>query len=369
MRDNFRMGIMENLPISILLVPYAAVSFGRQYHPATFLFGIAFFLVYALIIYGYLKYIRENSTEAGSTGYGLMDICFDARGRGGILAALIYVIRYMLRAGFVGYVVYRLIRGLGLEYDRSLIAVCPIFILLAVYGAAGSYSKKAVLGNFLMYWMVVPLILILVLSISRMDYGDIAYIFSQFSISMDEVFGGAWTILALLSTLELILYSMGRTTKRQTGISWGQGYVRLVVWIVIAVTLSYVYMLGMLGRRYMTSESLRISFGTVIDYGLFLAWFIGAFYVAASYIFYAREFVIRLREPDSEGATGGKAWLINLLMFAGVLLFVYAFDYGVIRPYLLYYMVYGDVALTLLMPGYLIVARRIKYMKRRVLHD
>ena len=31
----------------------------------------------------------------------------------------------MLLASFVGYVVYRLIRGLGLEYDRSLIAVCP----------------------------------------------------------------------------------------------------------------------------------------------------------------------------------------------------------------------------------------------------
>lgn len=80
------------------------------------------------------------------------------------------------------------------------------FLGITLYGASKSMEGRGRMFEFLFGWMVVPLILIVVFSVSNIDIGAIMQgITSQSEVS--GVFKGAYAILLALSPLELQLYS------------------------------------------------------------------------------------------------------------------------------------------------------------------
>jgi hypothetical protein len=220
-------------------------------------------------------------------------------------------------------------------------------VFICIYGASGNFAKRRVLGNMLMWWMLVPLILLVIFSISRMDYGGILDEFKNMEVSTivleksGNVFGTAWKIVAVMSSFELVLFSFARSRRRQ-----GVDLIRVAVWLIVSVILAYIYVLGMLGSRYVESGS-RLSLGNKMDYVLALSWLIGAFFVISSYMFYTKEMIFAISE-------GCKSLLYGLI-FAGTLFFVCCFHYDVLRAFMINWLVYFDVALSLLLPGILIM--------------
>jgi hypothetical protein len=225
--------------------------------------------------------------------------------------------------------------------------------------------------------MLIPLILLGVFSISRMDYGNVAREFGGITEYIDvsvlqrnggamsaknfedvDVFGTAWKIVAVMSSLELVLFSFARTGKNER--RQGADLIRVAAWLIVSVLLAYVYTVGMLGSGYVKS-SLRVSFGEKLDYVLALSWLIGAFYVISSYVFYAKEMMLVF--SDDEIYVEKKAYfrvLMYGLIFTGTLFFVCCFHYDVVRPYLINVLLYVDVPLSLIMPFILMCIVRKK---------
>lgn len=357
MKDNLRMGILENIPMGMLLVPYITLRQAGDYHYAAFLFGIAISGVYAWMVYGYGKIFRANSTSIATSGYGIVDACFDIRSRGGLLLSIVYILRFILKSAFVIYVVGYLVSAGELKLWYAVI----IFTVICVYGALGDYNKRRNLANILLWWMLVPIIFLVVFSISRMNYTDIAAAFSSMPFG-DDVFKGAWIILAVMSTFELMIFPLSRPGKR--GAVWFEcvDYLKLVLWVFITVVIAYLYVLGMVGRDYMVkAEGFRISFGTAIDYALAGAWLIGAFYVASSYIFYAKEFLMEIADSSEDtGNRMGRGYiLIVALLLAGVIFFVCCIDYDRTGSYIMRYLIYADTVVSMIVPAVIIFGNKI----------
>jgi hypothetical protein len=202
------------------------------------------------------------------------------------------------------------------------------------------------MGNVLIYWMVVPIVLLVVYSISRMDYAGITegLVLGNYN---EGVFGTAWILVAVMSTFELLLFSFARS--RRTESRHISDLVRVAVWVVVSVLLAYVYILGMLGNRCVASGN-RISLGNKLDYVFIMCWLIGAFFVISSYIFYAKEVMNTL--------VNDRTITMYALIFAGVLFFVSCFNYEAVRIMMINWLVYGDVLLSLGLPAFVISAAK-----------
>jgi hypothetical protein len=92
---------------------------------------------------------------------------------------------------------------------------------------------------------------------------------------------------------------------------------------------------------------------------LAISWLIGAFFVASSYIFYAKEMLMTFAIDEIYVKEKGEEHfkiLIYGLLFAGVLFFVCCLHYDITRTYVVNWLVYADTALSLLLPGVVVIS-------------
>lgn len=173
---------------------YHIVTCGK-YHVLALVVGLAFVVLYgALMLYladfvpcGYINAIRNHM---GWTA-GILDV--------------LYALRYLLRATLIA-VFFSMILQRYLLQSFSVWWIFLPFLGITLYGASKSMEGRGRMFEFLFGWMVVPLILIVVFSVSNIDIGAIMQgITSQSEVS--GVFKGAYAILLALSPLELQLYS------------------------------------------------------------------------------------------------------------------------------------------------------------------
>ena len=90
-RQCFRIGILENIAIAIILIPYFTTKLAGQWHFPAMLLGVAFTAIYGFIIYFFSRAFPE----------GLMEFVKQKLGIGGKLIFVIYLGRYLIRAGFL----------------------------------------------------------------------------------------------------------------------------------------------------------------------------------------------------------------------------------------------------------------------------
>jgi len=237
-RQWFRMSYLECVTISMMMIPYITLSLAGKYHVLALVVGLAFVVLYgALMLYladfvpcGYINAIRNHM---GWTA-GILDV--------------LYALRYLLRATLIA-VFFSMILQRYLLQSFSVWWIFLPFLGITLYGASKSMEGRARMFEFLFGWMVVPLILIVVFSVSNIDIGAIMQgITSQSEVS--GVFKGAYAILLALSPLELQLYSRPCVKEKDR-----MGGIWLLVWILFTIVFAYLFIVAILGYGWTASDT------------------------------------------------------------------------------------------------------------------
>lgn len=360
---NKKLCILESLSLDILLVPYIALRYAGQYHMVALFFGLAITAVYTWLIFYYLNAFRIRDVGNATTGYGIMDNIFEKNPRVSYFLGIVYIVRYLIRAGFIVFLSAYVLDHIKASRGASFWWVAVSFAVISVYGAGGDFKKRCTLAKVLYYWILVPLILTLVLSISRISYGEIARMFSEFEVGYEYVFEGSLMILAVMGNFELLLFSMGRKRAKKEMPNFYTEFLRIISWIFIAVVIAYLYVIGMVGRDYISFASFdNMSFGLTIDYAIVMSLVVGTFFQSSSYVFYAREFLGQIIEKENEyGDEKGKmTWLTRLLSLSFLVMVVCLLDFDVTRPHILRYLICGDVFLGAITPGAILLLDKVR---------
>ena len=164
-RQSFRLSILENITLSMVLIPYITINISEKYHVIAFLFGIIFTVIYYL----WIDAVR---------GYYNGDFLGRISGKNSILGKIVsgvYSFRYLLRGSliilFFGQVAREFIIS---NYD--LIWIIVPFFLTCIYGAVGGVERRGRIGEILFAWMIVPIILAAVLALKGINYYEILHI-------------------------------------------------------------------------------------------------------------------------------------------------------------------------------------------------
>lgn len=370
-RQCFRIGVMENIAVGIVAVPYITSSMSGKYHFVAFLAGLLMLAVYSLIIYGYSRIFSE----------GYINAIEENLGRGRILIELVYILRYLLRAAIILLYFGSIIQEFLLR-NFSRWGLIIIFILVCGYGALRNIEKRGRLLELLFWWLVIPLILIAVFSISNIDWnvlpenlvGEIA---SVDELDLDLVSRAGYVVFLVMSTVELLMYSLA-CQKNNT---W-ENALKILLWIIISVAMAYIFIVGILGYRWTGSKSTSVfnvmeasAFpgGAVerMDYPVLAFWIIGIFAVVSGYLFYAKEharsmFGMNKEENASRRNCRYVKWIKLLIMPALILItigFVWCWTKREVAVYLAKYMLWVDLVLSIVIPIFVYFARKL-HMKK-----
>ncbi len=339
-RQWFRMSYLECVTISMMMIPYITLSLAGKYHVLALVVGLAFVVFYgALMLYladfvpcGYINAIRNHM---GWTA-GILDV--------------LYALRYLLRATLIA-VFFSMILQRYLLQSFSVWWIFLPFLGITLYGASKSMEGRGRMFEFLFGWMVVPLILIVVFSVSNIDVGAIMQgITSQSEVS--GVFKGAYAILLALSPLELQLYSRPCVKEKdRTGGIW------LLVWILFTIVFAYLFIVAILGYGWTASDT-TASFNVMeaasfpggavarLDYPVMAFWIIGVFAVVSGYLHQTRDFLYSLCEVKHKCG----CVVTFVVMFAFACLFAYGMQFESVVKYGMRYFLYADLAIGIVFP-------------------
>ena len=339
-RQWFRMSYLECVTISMMMIPYITLSLAGKYHVLALVVGLAFVVFYGALMFfladfvpcGYINAIRNHM---GWTA-GILDV--------------LYALRYLLRATLIA-VFFSMILQRYLLQSFSVWWIFLPFLGITLYGASKSMEGRGRMFEFLFGWMVVPLILIVVFSVSNIDIGAIMQgITSQSEVS--GVFKGAYAILLALSPLELQLYSRPCVKEKDR-----MGGIWLLVWILFTIVFSYLFIVAILGYGWTASDT-TASFNVMeaasfpggavarLDYPVMAFWIIGVFAVVSGYLHQTRDFLYSLCEVKQKS---GRV-VTFVVMFAGACLFAYGMQFESAVKYGMRYFLYADLAIGIVFP-------------------
>ncbi|MBE5953339.1 MAG: hypothetical protein E7257_04185 [Lachnospiraceae bacterium] len=345
--QTFRMGILENITLGMVLIPYTTVNMAGKWHFVALLLGLSFTVVYMVIIYCLSIRLPRDFQRKLMSG-GLL----------GRTASVIYSMRYVIRAGLIMLFFGKTMQEFLLQ-SYSLWIIIVVFALVCGYGAARDIEKRGRLLELLYPWMIIPIILVAVFSISSIDLEELYRglmgvnyeLLGQGSGVWDVILGGYVTFLILTST-ELMLFIL----PHQKEDNW-RNTLKTGIWIIIAILLAYVFVIGILGGHWVSSDSqaalnvMEAAFipGEIItraDYPVLAFWIIGVFAIISGYMFYAKEaFLIGTRLKEKKQGNIG-LWLVMVAVVG--LAFVWSGESTSL--YLAKYMLWGDVAISIIFP-------------------
>ncbi len=352
--QTFRMGILENITLGMVVIPYATVNLAGKWHFVALLLGLALTAVYMVIIYSLSIRLPRDFVRKLSEG-GLL----------GRSATLLYSIRFLIRGGLIMLFFGKTIQEFLLQ-SYSLWIIILVFALVCGYGAARDIEKRGRLLELLYPWMIIPIILVAVFSISSIDLEELYRglmgvnydLLGQGSGIWDVIKGGYVAFLILTST-ELMLF----TLPHQKEDNW-RNTLKTGIWIIIAILLAYVFVIGILGGHWVASDSqsslnvMEAAFipGEVIaraDYPVLAFWIIGVFAIISGYMFYAKEaFLIGSRlKAKKQGRIG--LWLV----MAAVVILAFVWSQDRVSLYLAKYMLWADVAISIIVPLVFVVKK------------
>ncbi len=354
-RQAFRIGILENIAVGIIFVPYLVTGLAGKFHIVAFVLGLCLFALYGIIIYYYSVCFPM----------GFIDMLHNSMGVFGRVLEGIYSLRYMIKAAVIS-VFFALIVQEYMLRSFNLWAILISFVLISGYGAARDIEKRGRLLEFLFWWMIIPLILVAVLSITNIKWDSFSWpVLTAGDFTSGGIWEGSYSILIPLSSVELMMMTLNRENKR----SW-KNDLSILLWIIITMVLAYVYVVGIIGAGWAGSgqgsalnvmQTASVSSDTVrrLDYPVFAFWIIGVFATVSGYIFYAKEFAGSMLRFEKEKSYRKTLAVITLL----VLIFIALLNADWWRNFVVTYMIWADIAISLIVPAILLVV--MKYGERK----
>ncbi len=351
-RQWFRMSFLECIAISMIMVPYISLKLAGGYHVYALFLGLLFIVLYGLL----LKMLASNYPD------GYVNSIRNYLGFFANIFDVIYALRYVLRASLIA-VFFAAVVQQYLMRSFSLYTIVISFLVLCGYGASKTMEGRGRMFELLFWWMLAPLIVLVVFSVSNMDIGALGSTVNSHA-EMKGIVEGGYGILLALSPLEFQLYSQNCVKGMER-----QDAPKLYIWIIFAILFAYLFVVGILGAGWVESdasaafnvmEAASFPGGTVsrFDYAVMAFWVIGVFAIVSGYLHYAGDYVFSLCSVKKDfGRVMTFFVLTGLAVVAAFLL-----QYESIADYMMRYFLYADFALSLLFPA---IAAFIKVKERR----
>ncbi|MBR1815392.1 MAG: GerAB/ArcD/ProY family transporter [Lachnospiraceae bacterium] len=360
-RQSFRIGLLENITLGIVVIPYICANAAGRWHFAAFITGLIFTFIYSFIIYFFSKAFPEGMIEE-------MDYTLGNAGR---IFDILYSVRYIIKASLILLYFSAIIREYMLRSFNLWTILVP-FAIICGYGASRDIEKRGRLLELLFWWMLVPLIFVAVFSISNVNW-HITRIDAPSDIR--GIVWGGYEMLVVMSSVELMLFTLTKQKKN----NW-RSALKIIIWILIAVLFSYIFVQGIIGDRWAGSDSMSTLYAMQtakfpsgierFDYAVMAFWIIGVFAIVSGFMFYAKEFIRvcfskrwNAYENDSAIEIISDKWWIIILVIAMVIGFSWCWSLKEVSDMLYYYLLCFDVALSLIMPSIVFICKKIKHGK------
>lgn len=359
-RQGFRIGILENIAVGMVITPFITINVAGNWHFLSLIIGMIMAFVYSMIIFAYSKCFPEGFINALNDNLGVVGKLFD----------IVYILRYIVRASLILLFFGMVIREYLLRsYNMWFIIIA--FVIICGYGASRDIEKRGRLMELLYWWMVVPLIIVAVFSISNIDWGSLTHNLKTLDYSVNEggitsTFQAGYLVLIVLSTIELMMFSLSRQKEN----NW-KNALKIIIWILVSVLFAYIFIIGILGGLWAGSsstaalnvmEASAFPGGTVerVDYPVLAFWIIGIFAVVSGYMFYAKEFagkIFRAERPISR-------WWVMLAIILLVILEVWGWGNEIWGSWMAWYLIWVDLAVSIVVPLIVLFVRKLR-MRRR----
>ncbi|MBR3599566.1 MAG: GerAB/ArcD/ProY family transporter [Lachnospiraceae bacterium] len=244
-RQCFRTGILENITLGMVVIPYVAVNLAGKWHFPAMLIGLLMGGVYMAVMYALSKSVTKDTLE------NLKNL----KGVGGAIGIL-YSIRFLIRIGIVLYFFGKTMQEYLLQ-SYNLWVIIIAFVLVCGYGAARDIEKRGRMLELLFPWMVVPIILVAVFAISNINLDELLeglrgvnYENIRGEAGFLDVLKAGYVCFLVMSTSELLLFTMPYQKEN----SW-RNALKLGLWILISIFLAYIFIIGILGGHWVASDS------------------------------------------------------------------------------------------------------------------
>ncbi len=363
-RQGFRMGILENITLGMVIIPYATLNLAGRWHFLALIIGLILGGIYMGIIY----YLSEKLVPANGPVVALFDgedysvgsprKAVFSQGGYGVIVSVLYAVRFSLRAGIIMFFFAKTVQEYLLQ-SFNLWVIIIAFVIVCGYGASRDIEKRGRMLELLFPWMIVPIILVAAFSISNIKLEElyeglrgINYESINEAAGYKDVIKAGYVAFLITTSTELSLFTLPHQNER----NW-RNPLKTGLWILISILLSYVCIIGILGGHWVSSDAqaslnvMEAAFipGDVIkraDYPVLIFWIIGVFAVVSGYMFFAKEaFLSGVRlSVKHKGRIG--IWTI----MTAVLLFTFLWSKKVTSTYMAAYMLWADVAISLLIP-------------------
>ncbi len=342
-RQFFRMGVLENITLGMVVIPYITVNLAGRWHFLAFLLGLVFCGIYMGIIY-FLS--AKGDRSCGSIG------------------GILYTFRFLIRGGLILLFFGKTIQEFLLQsYNLWIIVIA--FALICGYGASRDIEKRGRMLELLFPWMIVPIILVAVFSLSSINLEElyrglmgINYDMLHIGAGAGDVFLAAYVAFLVTTSVELSLFTIPYEKEH----NW-RPVVKTGVWIFISIILAYVFIIAILGGHWVASDSqaalnvMEAAFvpGEVFeraDYPVLAFWIIGVFALLSGYMHFAKEALVAVNKRRGKRSRLG-IWIV----IAGVVVMSYIWTVKPVDIYLAKYMLYADVIISLIVPLLPIIKR------------
>ena len=368
-RQSFRLGILENITLGIVVVPYVCSSVAGKWHYMAFLLGLIFTFLYAFVIFLLSKAFPEGMIEEMDGLLGGFAKIFD----------IIYAARYIIKASLIILFFSAILRAYMLR-SFNLWAILIPFTIICGYGASRDIEKRGRLIELLFWWMICPLILVAAFSISNIEWNLGG---NKGLVNGKGIMLGGYEMLIVMSSIELMLFTLTKQRKN----NW-KNALRTIIWVLLALVFAYIFVQGVIGAKWVGSSSMSALYvmeaahfpGGVerLDYAVIAFWIIGVFAIVSGYMFYAKEFIrvafskrwntfeknemYRINNNSVE-IVSDKWWnvvAVILLTFLGI----WAWSLKYSSEILMNYLLWVDLVISLLIPFFVLFIKKIKDRKK-----